>query len=64
MLCKNSVECYNGMGKICRLYKYLQIPRDENFDTARAKTCRYFEIDQKNMESEIQKGLNASYTIV
>lgn len=64
MLCKNYVESYNGMGKICRLYKYLQIPRDENFDTARAKTCRYFEIDQKNMESEIQKGLNASYTIV
>lgn len=64
MLCKNYVESYYGMGRICRLYKYLQIPRDETFDTARAKTCRYFEIDQENMKSEIQKGLNVSYTIL
>ena len=45
------------MEKICRLYKHLQIPYSEAFDTARAKTCSYFEIDQKNMESEIKKGL-------
>jgi len=64
MLCRNYVENYNGTGKICRLYKYLQIPRNETFDTARAKTCRYFEIDQENMKSEIQKGLSVAYTIL
>lgn len=63
ILCKNYVDSYSGMGKICRLYKHLQIPRYENFDTARAKTCHYFAIDQKEMQSVLQNGLKEYHTI-
>ena len=57
ILCKNYVDSYNGTGKICRLYKHLQIPLYEDFDTARAKTCHYFTIDQKEMQSALKNGL-------
>ena len=63
ILCKNYVDRYSGMGKICRLYKHLQIPRHEDFDTARAKTCHYFVIDQKEMQSVLQNGLKECHTI-
>lgn len=63
ILCKNYVDSYSGMGKICRLYKYLQIPRYESFDTARAKTCRYFAIEQEEMQSVIKNGLKECYTM-
>ena len=63
ILCKNYVDSYNGVGKICRLYKYLQIPQYETIDTARAKTCRCFVIDQEDMKSVLQNGLNKSTTI-
>lgn len=64
ILCKNYVDSYNGMGKICRLYKRLQISRDDVFDTARAKSCPYFIIDQKEMKSVLEKGLSEDYTIL
>ncbi len=57
ILCKNYVDSYNGIGKICRLYKYLQIPLYEDFDTARAKTCHYFAIDPKEKQSALKNGL-------
>ena len=63
ILCKNYVDRYSGMGKICRLYKHLQIPRYEDFDTARARTCHYFVIDQKEMQSVLQNGLKECHTI-
>lgn len=63
ILCKNYVDSYSGMGKICRLYKYLQISRYELFDTARAKTCSCFAIDQEDMQSVLKNGLNENYTM-
>ena len=63
ILCKNYVDNYSGIGKICRLYKHLQIPRYEDFDTARAKTCHHFAIDQKEMQSVLQNGLKEYNTI-
>ena len=62
ILCKNYVGSYSGMRKICRLYKHLQIPRYEDFDTARAKTCHCFAIDQKEMQSVLLNGLKEDYT--
>lgn len=61
-LCKNYVDSYSGIGKICRLYKHLQIPRYEEFDTARAKTCNCFEINQEEMRSVLQEGLKEYHT--
>lgn len=64
ILCRNYVDSYSGMGKkICRLYKHLQIPRCEDFDTARAKTCRYFTIDQEEMKIILENGLKECYTM-
>lgn len=63
ILCKNYVDSYSGMGKICRMYKYLQIPQYESFDTARAKTCRYFAIEQEEMQSVVKNGLKECYTM-
>jgi len=63
ILCKNYVDSYSGMGKICRLYKYLQISRYELFDTARAKTCSCFAIEQEYMQSVLKNGLNENYTM-
>lgn len=62
VLCKNYVDSYSDI-KICRLYKHLQIPRYGKFDTARARTCRYFEIDQEEMLSALKNGLKEYYTI-
>jgi len=64
VLCENYVENYNGEGKICRLYKYLQIPQNKQFDTSRAKTCNRFAIDRDKMESVLEKGLSEEYTIL
>ena len=63
-LCKNYVDSYSGDEKICRLYKHLQIPRYEEFDKARAKTCNCFEIDQKEMQSVLQEGLKEYHTTI
>lgn len=59
-LCQYCADGYDGMGKICRLYKHLQIPRD--LDTARAKTCHCFSIDQKKMQSALQDGVKECHT--
>lgn len=64
ILCKNYVDSYNDMGKICRLYKRLQISRFETFDTARAKTCNFFMIDQKEMKSVLENGIDENYTML
>lgn len=47
MACVNYVNSYNGMGKICRMYKYLQIPLYEDFDTGKAKICHCFNARQQ-----------------
>lgn len=62
MLCKNYVNSYYGAGRICRLYKYLQISLYEPFDTARAKICRHFIIDEKDMQSALKNGLKEFHT--
>lgn len=62
-LCMNYVERYIGGGKMCRLYRHLQIPLYEDLDTSRAKECNYFVIDKTKMQSVLQNGLQESYTI-
>ena len=47
--------------KICRLYKYLQISRNEKFDTSRAKECRCYTFNQEEYERMIQEGVNAPF---
>ena len=60
----NYVDSYNLDGKICRLYKHLQIPHYQTIDTSRAAECKYFQIDQYLMDSTINTGLEAPYTIL
>lgn len=49
LLCSNYVDDYYGMGKLCRLYKHLNIPRDVPHDNARAKECPSFVLDVNEM---------------
>lgn len=49
LLCKNYVDSYNGIGKLCRLYKFLGLNRFERHDTARAKTCSSFSLNEQEM---------------
>lgn len=52
--CKNYVDSYNDTGKLCRLYKYLGINKQEEHDTARAKVCSRFIINKEEMTAKIQ----------
>lgn len=54
LYCKNYVDSYDGLGKLCRLYKYLGIDRFEQHDTARAKTCSHFILNKENMDEELK----------
>lgn len=63
-LCKNWVNLYNRENKICRFYKILQIPKNETFDTSRAKKCSYFKIDKEEQSLILGEGLNVEYTIL
>lgn len=65
MVCRNYVNRYNGMGKICCVHKQLRITEKElsDFDTARAKTCSSFQVNQQDMESAIKKILSRPYTV-
>lgn len=60
MLCKNCVNFYRIPGKICRLYRSLNIDQ-ENFDTTMAKTCQYFTFNQEEMEEVKEKGCDVPY---
>lgn len=55
ILCRNYVERYSGMGMICRLYKHLGISNIEQLDTARAKECRCFSINEEEMKEELNE---------
>lgn len=55
MLCSNYVQYYNGNGLICSMYRVLQIPKAEKFDTSRAKTCPCFSFNQKDMDETLHK---------
>ena len=61
LLCKNYVDSYNGIGKICRLYKYLQIPKYEDFDTSRAKDCHCYTFNQEEHDQMMQDGCNVPF---
>ena len=61
LLCKNYVDSYNGIGKICRLYKYLQIPKYEDFDTSRAKDCRCYTFNQEEHDQMMQGSCGAPF---
>lgn len=61
ILCKNYVISYNGLERVCRLYKYLQIPRSDKHDTSRAKTCRCFVFNQEEMEQFTSGGCDVPY---
>lgn len=63
-LCMNYVNSYNNRGKICRCYKSLGMQLYEDLDTARAKGCRYFKINEKEMKEAIEKGLGEIFTIL
>lgn len=52
--CKNYVRSYSGMGMICKLYKYLGILNIDSFDTARAKECPCFTINEAEMQAELK----------
>lgn len=62
LLCKNYVDSYDGMGKLCRLYKYLGINRYESHDTARAKTCQSFTLDEQEMNEYLKDEIKTPYT--
>lgn len=64
VLCREYVECYNGMGRICRLYKYLQIPRDCDFDTSRARNCKCFSINEYEMEMVLENESDIKYSFL
>ena len=51
LLCSNYVDDYYGMGKLCRLYKRLNIPRDTPHDKARAKECPSFILNTDEMNA-------------
>lgn len=55
LYCKNYVDSYDGIGKLCRLYKHLGINRYEIHDTARAKDCNYFKLNEEDMCKELQQ---------
>ena len=61
LLCKNYVDSYTATEKICRLYKYLQISRNEKFDTSRAKECRCYNFNQEEYERMIKVGVNVPF---
>lgn len=61
LLCKNYVDSYYGKGKLCRLYKVFGLNRFEPHDTARAKTCQSFTLDEQEM-NEYLKEINTPYT--
>lgn len=61
LLCKNYVDSYTATEKICRFYKYLQISRNEKFDTSRAKECRCYIFNQEEYEHMIQEGVNEPF---
>lgn len=54
LYCKNYVDSYDGTGKLCRLYKHLGINRFENHDTAKAKECNYFKLNEEEMSEELK----------
>lgn len=55
LLCRNYVDSYDGMGKLCRLYKHLGFSRYEQHDTARAKTCPSFTLYKQEMEESLKE---------
>ena len=55
-MCMYCVDSYNDTGKICRLYRQLNIPITERpLNTSRAKTCTSFVLNQKEMNECLQK---------
>ena len=63
LVCKYYRESYDG-GRICILYKKIQIPKYEKFDTTRAKTCHKFFLNYEEMEKELKEGEKFKYTIL
>lgn len=63
MLCSNYVKRSDRMGRICILYKHLQIPIEEKFDTARAKSCPCYAFNKREMD-EVLATANVEYDIL
>lgn len=64
LLCKNHVIRYDNLGRICKLYKHLQISTYEDLDSARAKTCKYFIFNQQERDEIINKGCEVPYVVL
>ncbi len=60
MFCRNYVESYDHMGRICRLYKRLQMSRYD-FDRSKAKDCRYYSFNQEEYDRTMQTGCPIPY---
>lgn len=54
LYCKNYVNSYNGTGKLCKLYKHIGLNRFDQHDTAKAKKCQHFTLNEEEMSTEIQ----------
>lgn len=61
LLCRNYVDRYYGAGKICKLYKRLNISIFEQFDTSRARNCHYFKLNQDEYEEAMKYGGNTPF---
>lgn len=55
LYCTNYVDSYDGLGKLCRLYKYFGINRFEQHNTAKAKECPRFLINEYEMNEKIKQ---------
>ena len=64
VLCKNYVERYNGIGMICRCYKYLQMSIDEKLDTSRAKNCSCYTFNQSEYDEMIECGACIPFDVI
>ena len=62
LLCKNYVNNYAGLGKLCRMYHYLGIDKFEPHDTATAKTCQLFTLDVQEMNECLSQETEIPYT--
>ena len=63
MVCKNYVEGWDDK-LFCKLYKRLNLVPFAKHDTARAKTCPYFKVDQNEMRDRLEQGCDYPFDIL
>ncbi len=63
MVCKNYIKGWDDQ-LFCKLYKHLNLAPFAKHDTARAKTCPYFKVDQNEMRDRLEQGCNYPFDIL